>query len=196
MEDEKTHGRISWNASGMSLPWGNGVFHSYEVFSFQSGRKNCSIFVLYPRYPGFPNFSFATCELTPSCTPHMLYPYYHRDGNVKMLHQSSFIKTTVSNIFTLEDSLLEKALNVSLDLRACGCHKLTSPKVRPFSTIFSARQVFVSKLIRCCYPNKSILRILPLCLHDRFDNLFGIRSFSKIQEDEVSICLKCYVFKT
>lgn len=72
---------------------GEMVFRSCELFSFQSGRKSCSIFVLYPRYSGFPNSSFVTWELTPSCTPSILYPCYHGDRNVKMLHQSSFIKT-------------------------------------------------------------------------------------------------------
>lgn len=72
---------------------GEKVFRSCELFSFQSGRKSCSIFVLCPRYSGFLNSSFVTGELTPSCTPCMLYPCYHGDGNVKMLHQSSFIKT-------------------------------------------------------------------------------------------------------
>lgn len=39
VENEKTHGHFSWNASGTALPRGDGVFHSCELFSFQSGRK-------------------------------------------------------------------------------------------------------------------------------------------------------------
>lgn len=78
----------------------------------------------------------------------------------------SLPKQKMTKVFTLEDCLLEKALNVSLDL--------------------SGRQ----DVTRWHHLKSDHL------VYDKFDNLFNIRLFRKIQEGKVVTCLKCYVFKT
>lgn len=134
VENEKTHGRVSWNASGTSLPWGDGVFHSCELFSFQSGRKS-SVFVLYPRIFWLPDFFF--CNLRTVSILYSTYVVSHLPWNVKMIYQTLFIKNKQSKNpqdFQIANCLFDKALNVSLDLRACVCHNVMSLTVRPFST--------------------------------------------------------------
>jgi len=39
------------------------------------------------------------------------------------------MQTKINKMFTLEECLFEKAVNISLGLRACGYHKLTSLKM-------------------------------------------------------------------
>lgn len=105
-----------------------------NCFLFKVAEKVLYLFFIQ-EYSGFPTSSFATWELSPSCTPRMLYPTYHEMLRWSTKHYlSKTINQKTHKVFKLQICLFDKALNVSLDLRACVCHSVMSLKVRPCST--------------------------------------------------------------
>lgn len=110
-----------------------------NCFPFKVAEKVLYLFFIQ-EYSGFPTSSFATWELSPSCTPHMLYPTYHEMLRWSTKHLSKTNKQLknpqdfqIANLSSWQGTEYLPG-SEGLCLRACVCHKVMSSKVRPFST--------------------------------------------------------------